>query len=439
MLKNKWIPSKLFSGLIHAVSWSVTAAILSRFLTLLASVIVARTLSKSEFGEYSLALSTVYLFAGISSFGLNVIATKVVAETKAISSELSKTIYGLQLLAFMLAIIGVSAFWVLRESILSQVPGSHDLNGLMVYAGIFLFGLILAGVQSGILFGLECFKHVAILNILHAVVSVFLQIYLVGSWSGDGAIIALGISQAFQCIGFQYLISRSSPRHIKTRDLSLISIDWIIRTLKQSLPIFLSGLMVMPVGWMQNIILARQHGGLTDLAVIGLAGQWKMAILFVPGVLASIIIPKMIQFHQGNDYSGFYKFFKLNLYLCAGLGSVLMIFAYVISYKIGAIYGVAYEDDQWVFVCFALVAVLMAVNGVVGQVITSIGMAWIGLVFNFAWACTVIVSTYYCVVILPLGALGVAYAYVIAYFAHCIWQFAFVKIYFLKRIDVTKS
>lgn len=439
MLKNKLTHSRLFSGLIHAVSWSVTAAILSRFLTLLASVVVARTLSKSEFGEYSLALSTVYLFAGVSSFGLNVIATKVVAETKAIGSELSKTICGLQLLALLLAIIGVTAFWVLRESILSQVPGSHELNGLMLYAGIFLFGLILAGVQSGILFGLECFKHVAILNILHAVISVFLQIYLVSSWSGDGAIIALGISQALQCIGFQYLISMASPSQIKSQSFSLISIDWIIRILNQSFPIFLSGMMVMPVGWVQNILLARQHGGLSDLAVIGLAGQWKMAILFIPGVLASIIIPKMIQFHQGNDYSGFYKFFKLNLYICGGLGSVLLIFAYVISYKIGAIYGVAYEGDQWVFVCFSLVAVLMAVNGVVGQVITSIGMAWIGLAFNFAWACVVIASTYYCVVILPLGALGVAYAYVIAYLAHCIWQFAFVKIYFFKRINVTES
>lgn len=439
MFKAKWYKSGVLKELIHAASWSLVGAILSRILTLLGSVIVARTLSKSEFGEYSLVLSTVYLFAGASSFGLNIIATKLVAERKIEQGDISSLINGLTKLIFALSMAGVVAFILLGDVIAGQVHEAHALFELMLYGSIFLFGMTVAGVQSAIFFGLDGYKQVAIGNMAQSIFSVLLTVILVDTLGAKGALAGLGIAQAFQCICFQYLISKSvKPFRGASRD-NTVSFSWVMQTLGQSAPVFLSAMMVMPVTWVQNMLLAKQQNGLAEIAVVGLAGQWKMAILFIPGILSSIIVPRMIKFDRANDSSGYYKFFRLNLYICLILGVILLGAAIVLSYAVGFIYGDAYVRDQWVFVIFSFVAVLMAINGVIGQVIISLGRVWLGLAFNFSWACVVIVSTYYFVIDLSLGAIGVAYSYVAAYLLHCVWQFAFVTVHFQNRIQRTSE
>jgi len=72
-----------------------------------------------------------------------------------------------------------------------------------------------------------------------------------------------------------------------------------------------------------------------------------------------------------------------------------------------------------------LVAGLMAINSIVGQAITSTGDLWIGFGFNFAWAATLLISAQ--ILVPSKGALGLAYANLLAYGLHTVWQFAFVQ------------
>ena len=68
-------------------------------------------------------------------------------------------------------------------------------------------------------------------------------------------------------------------------------------------------------------------------------------------------------------------------------------------------------------------AVLMGVNVVIGNAIIAVGSIWWGFLFNVLWAASLLACWRF---LLPLGAQGLALAYVLAYAAHTAWQLAFV-------------
>jgi Na+-driven multidrug efflux pump len=82
-----------------------------------------------------------------------------------------------------------------------------------------------------------------------------------------------------------------------------------------------------------------------------------------------------------------------------------------------------------VLVYLAFSAVLVSINNVVGQIITSKGKMWTGLFFNVLWALAMVLFSWY-FIMRGLGAEGLAIAYLLSYGLHSVWQIIYVK-YFL--------
>jgi len=89
--------SEIGYRLAKGVFWSMASAVISRGLMLAASVLVARMLGKTGFGELGMIRSTVGMFGVFAGFGLGLTATKHVAEFRSSDPARAGRIIGFQL------------------------------------------------------------------------------------------------------------------------------------------------------------------------------------------------------------------------------------------------------------------------------------------------------------------------------------------------------
>ena len=87
--------SPLGYRLARGVFWSMAGAVISRGLMLAATVLVARMLGKTVYGELGMIQSTVGMFGVFAGFGLGLTATKHVAEFRESDADRAGRIIGL--------------------------------------------------------------------------------------------------------------------------------------------------------------------------------------------------------------------------------------------------------------------------------------------------------------------------------------------------------
>ena len=74
--------SPLGYRLANGAFWSVSGAVASKGMMLVASIVVARMLTREVYGELGIIRSTVNMFVVFASFGMGMTATKYVAELR---------------------------------------------------------------------------------------------------------------------------------------------------------------------------------------------------------------------------------------------------------------------------------------------------------------------------------------------------------------------
>lgn len=419
-------------GLLRAVSINTISSVISRFFSIGSSVYIARSLDKSEFGIYAFVISTAYLISNLSSYGLNTYAAKLVAENRVKGFDVRRMIVDIELVAVFLSVTGVLLALFFSSHIVSGIHDAYMAKDMLMYSMLFAGAFTFSGVQSSILFGMELFRVTAISGILVACLGSFLQIVLFSFGGINGAVVGLGVAQLVGCLFMQYCLRRELVRFSGLAENPSAFFLRVKRIIKQLTPVFLSGIMVFPVTWLIDYILAQQENGVLELAALSLANQWKMAILFVPSILASVAMPRMVYLHKQGDVNSFNKFIVINLLINVLVGLGLLLLVAIVANFLGLIYGDAYAEDGGVFIGIAVVAVLMAANNVIGQILTCKNLLWHGFLFNALWAIAIMLFAFMFVVVLQQGAMGVVYAYLCAYSLHCIWQFSFIA-YLSKR------
>ena len=87
--------SEIGYRLAKGVFWSMTGTVISQGMMLVASVLVARMLGKTGYGELGMVRSTVSMFGIFAGFGLGLTATKYVAEFRQTDPDKTGRIIGL--------------------------------------------------------------------------------------------------------------------------------------------------------------------------------------------------------------------------------------------------------------------------------------------------------------------------------------------------------
>ncbi|MFH1634310.1 MAG: oligosaccharide flippase family protein, partial [Chloroflexota bacterium] len=193
-IENSPIGSRLALG----VFWSMAGSVISRGLMLCATVLVARMLGKTGYGELGMIQSTVGMFGVFAGFGLGLTATKHVAEFRQSDPERAGRIIGLSGL-FAMGTGGVMALGLLIFApwLAESTINAPHLVGVLRISALILFINALNGAQTGALSGFEAFKTIAHVNLFIGLIS--FPILVSGAYFGGltGAVWALAINLCF--------------------------------------------------------------------------------------------------------------------------------------------------------------------------------------------------------------------------------------------------
>ncbi len=389
---------------------------------LAASVLVARMLGKTGYGELGMIQSTVGMFGVFAGFGLGLTATKHVAEFRQNDPERAGRIIGLSGLVAVvtggLMALGLSIFapWLAAHTI-----NAAHLAGALRIGAVMLFLSALNGAQTGALAGFEAFKTIAYVNLFVGLFS--FPILVGGVYLGGltGVVWALTINLGVNWL-LNHLALRKEARHYDipltfrncSRELSVL---WAF-----SMPAVLSGALVVPVNWACRALLVRQPGGYGEMGIFNVAEQWYSVMLFLPGLLGSVVLPVLSERLGQKDTQRARRTLVLAVKTNLLLVLPLVLFASIASPCIMGLYGEGFRSGWPTLVVVLVTAGMTAIQTPVGQIIAASGRMWIGCAMNMGWAIAFVLGT---LLLVDYGSLGLATARAAGYIFHMVWVFGF--------------
>lgn len=422
--------SDIGSRMATGAFWALAGSVISRGLMLLASIIVARILGKTEYGELGMIRSTVTMFTVFAGFGLGLTATKYIAEFRETNKIKAGKIIGLSTIFAGITGSIIAIIILLTAPIIASktINAPHLVNELRLGAFMLFFSAI-NGAQTGILAGLEAFKSIAKVNIIAGLVAFPIQIGFTLLWGLTGSVIGFGTNfLVLWSLNFISVRKISSNFNIKI-DFTYSWSEWPI-LYKFSLPALLSGLLVSPVLWACNAMLVNQPNGYEEMAIFDAGFQWRNSVLFIPAILSQIALPLLSS--ESTNHKKFSKILKTNILLNLVSSLFIALLILFFSKLIMSSYGEGFIEGRNVLNILIITTVLISINSVVGQAMASKNKMWYAFSLNLIWAISILAASYYFNT-RNSGALGLATAYLISYIIHTIAQFYILRVKVLKN------
>ena len=411
--------SPLGYRLARGVFWSLVAAVASRALQLLTSIVTARVLGREAFGEFGMIQSTVGMFSVFGGFGLGLTATKYVAEFRKTDPAKTGRMVGLSIyVAGMTGGFATVALGCCAPLLASGTLAAPQLRlPLQESAPLLLLGA-LSGAQTGALAGFEAFRVIARLNFVTGLIALPLSIAAVLAKGLDGAIWALVVSTAVGCLLNQRALRRQMGADMVLR-VPRIAAEWRVLW-SFSLPAVLSGALVGPVNWVCASILVNAPGGYAELGVYNAANQWFGALLFVPSLLSQALQPVFAERHSQRDFGSVRQVLVGSIQGLALLLIPVTAIACVSAPSLMAWYGADYRAHWPTLAYLLLAAAAFSCQAPVGAFVFGTGRAWLALLFTAGWAAAFVTGT---LLWSPLGSEGLAAARLVAYSLNAVWCF----------------
>jgi O-antigen/teichoic acid export membrane protein len=410
--------------LAKGVFWSTAGTVISRGLMLIATVLVARMLGRTAYGEFGMIQSTLFgMFGVFAGFGLGLTATKHVAEYCKSDPERAGRIIGLS--GLFAAATGGSmavALLIFAPWLAEHTLNAPHLTGALRIGAVILFAHAINGAQTGALSGFEAFKSIARVNLFVGLIA--FPILICGARFGGltGAIWALALN-----LGVNWLLNHVALR----REMRRFGVPFTFRQCSRewpvlwrfSLPAVLSAALVGPIDWSCAAMLVHRPNGYSEMGVYSATNQWQIAMLFLPWVLGGVMLPVLSEQFGKNDkkQSAGTLIFAIKINMLFVLPLVLV--TSLVSPQIMNLYGEGFRDGWPTLVVVSLTAGLIAVHTPVSQFLAASGNMWPWLVMNVGWALTFVIGT---LLLLDHGSLGLATSRAVAHVLQTAWALGFV-------------
>lgn len=418
--------SPLGYRLARGAFWSAAGAIISRGLGIVSSIVVARTLGKVGFGELGIINSTTMMFQLFAGFGLGLTATKYVAEYRRSDPLRAGRIIGMAwMVTAVTGCICAVLLAVLAPWLAAHTLAAPHLSGLLRITGIALFITAINAAQGGALSGFEAFKTIATRNFIAGILNFPIMIAGVLLAGLKGAVWATVISCAanwFIC----HLAVRKEARRFRvpltfTGCLQELPLVW-----RFSLPAVLGGMMVTPVNWACSAMLVNQPNGYAEMGIFSAANQWFGALLFLPNIAGSVVLPILSERMASKNAQECEKLLGLSIRVIAVAVTPVVIVGCLLSTIIMRFYGESFGSGWLTLVVVLITAGLLSIQTPVGHVIAASGRMWMGFIMNTGWAIAFLGLSY---ALVKNGSVGIASARLGAYVLHATWTFGFAYWY----------
>jgi O-antigen/teichoic acid export membrane protein len=407
-------------------AWSVAAAVASQAFSVVAAMVVARTLGSVRFGEFGMIQGTLGVFGILAVLGLGSTATKYVAEFRTTDSGRVGRILALSSAVALAAGCAVAAVvFVVAPVLAARAISAPHLEGPLRWGSLLLLCTALNGAQTGALSGLEAFDAIARVNVVRGIATLPCVVVGVLGWQVRGAVAGLVAASAVACFAGALAIRRRS-RSLGIRiDYRGAPREWrILRDF--SLPALFGSLLVAPATWAANTMLVRHPGGYAELGLFSAANQWRTAIGFLPSTLLQPLLSTLSNLRGAGNHDAWSRLFRASLGLALALAVVPALLVSLLAPWILSGYGPGFASAATLVYLLAGASVVSCTADVVGQAIASAGRMWWGLLLNCIWAAALLTAASR---LIPLhGARGLAEAVLFSYAVHALTVSLFARL-----------
>lgn len=355
-------------------------------LLLIAGIIVARILGKDLYGEYGLVKTTMFYIASLSTFGLGFTITKYVASCMATKNKKLKSYIYYSLQITMIFSILLAIMLMLFSKQLALFLNEPRLTNVLFFLAVLIVLRALNTCMIGILAGLKDFKSIS-LNVTYSGISMLclappLTIY----FSLYGSLIALLISQ------LTYLILNSRViSHVYCGLNEEITSSTRKELVAFSFPIALQELSFMLCNWGIALMIPKLCS-FGEYGVFSAASQWNAIILYIPSVLANVILSYL----AGTVEDKVIHSKNLNIMTKVNFLSSLIpfIIVFALSSPIASLYGQTFSGLQSTLIILVLSTVFVAISNVYSSELISHGRVWPLFVMRFSRDIIILIGSY---------------------------------------------
>jgi O-antigen/teichoic acid export membrane protein len=387
------------------------------------AILAARILGKIVYGELGIIQSTVGMFGTLAGFGMGTTASKFVAEFRAKDPVKAGRIIALSSLvswitSSALAVVLVClAPWLSERTLAApHLASSVELSALL---------LLLSGINGaliGVLLGFEAFKSIARISFLAGVLAFPLTVVGALFFGLSGIIWGMILALAGECLLRHRAVSREALRH--NIAVSYSSCLTELPTLWQfSIPAVLGILVMNVVNWAAAAMFVRQPNGYGEMGAFNAANQWFNALMWLPHMLGSVVLPLLAERHAADDRQNSVKLLRMSVAMNVVTALPLVLLGCLVSPYIMMSYGEGFADAWPTLVAVLITAGLIGLELPVGQLFAASGRMWLGVCLNTGWGLVFLGATW---LLLNWGSFGLASARLLAYLVHAVWVFAYV-------------
>jgi len=404
--------SPLGYRLARGAFWSMTGGVIARGLGLIASILVARMLGKSGFGELGIIQSTVGMFGTFAGFGLGLTATKFIAEYRTVDPEKAGRIRGLSNgFAWITGGITALILFFMAPWLAVHTLAAPDLKGLLQVGSLLLLLTAVSGVQMGILSGFESFKTVAKISLWTGLASFPLMVagvYLAGlSGAVWAMVLAMGLNWFFNHVAIRSECNKADVPYAYGQSWKEVTVLW-----RFALPAMISGMFITLSDWALTAMLVNEPGGYGQMGLFNAARQWHVLILYVPLSISNMTLPILSNLLGEGNRRQYNKLVMVTSLLLTGLAFGAALPVALFSTNIMRAYGHDFIQGERVLLLVCFYSCWWAANIVIGQVLWSTGSSGLAMILAAARAVILLGSF---LLVTPKNACGIALAYTITY------------------------
>lgn len=391
-------------------------------MAMVASILAARILESSSFGELSMIRSTVLMFGALAGSGFGVAGTKYIAELRDKDPQRAGRIIGLLMevaaLTGLLTTFGIIAFATPLASIMINAP---QLANALQIGSVLLLINTLNGIQTGCLAGLEAYQILARVTTIDAVLNLIFT--PIGAWiyGVEGVMAGLVTAGAISLTVRHIALSKETrKKHILVSfRCSRQEFFQVGHTL---MPLFVLSMGFYPFEWLAKLQLSRQPDGFAQLGIFTAAYSFGSVILFLPTQALASSQAVLCNLLSNRNSVAFRRVALFSVLVSGGLALIIALPMSILSKLLMTAYGTSFSAAAGVLVIMAFANVFWAVVMPFYKILIAVNKVWVQAIYN------VLLGPILCLLAFMLvgkGAVGLAGAYIITWCLMCVLQFGY--------------
>lgn len=400
------------AGLVGAASIGI------RIVQMFLPFIVAKVISRPEFGIFTIIASTVQVGADLGQVGQGVTLQKFLPLYAVRHTERASAVVNtIVAIAFLSLLIVAGLLFLFSGSIALGLYGNIHLAAYLRIAALILAASGFFNVFGGTLAGLQEFGKYSLAQLLRSLVLFLFGVFGVLVFGLMGVFVA----QAMGALLAAFLIGQFASQALHARFGAGFGFRFDRRSLREiiafSIPSFLCATLVMPAYWFALTRLSSLFG-LAEVAAFGIAFGVMQLVVLIPNVTSMAAMSFLSESHAQSDGT-FGSLSNLNLRVAWTVALLVSTFcAFGAPQFLHFVFKDKYAGTYAVLLGLMFTGVASAICNSVGSVLASTGRMWRVFGFNAVW---LLMFGGLCVFLIPrYGAKGLALSYAGSYAAFAV-------------------